>query len=161
MSNELVKSVMGPVETSFALLKKFIEVCPENIWAEKTGGWPVWQQVYHVVGAVNFFILGVDEQPQGPAPLTSPEVGGLKEVAAEAVSKEKVAAALEAAQDQVAKFAASLSDADLIKKNEGIFARAKMDMTFAGTITLLAGHNFYHLGSCDAALRNHGLEGVF
>jgi len=27
-------------------MTQFIEVCPEDIWTKKFGGWPVWQQVF-------------------------------------------------------------------------------------------------------------------
>ena len=31
----------------------------------------------------------------------------------------------------------------------------------AATLVMLASHTDYHIGSCDAALRDHGLPGVF
>ena len=159
MSQEIVKALTGPVETSFALLEKFIDSCPDDLWAEKKGGWPLWQQIYHAIGAIDFFIEVPGETP--PAPLAPAGVGSLTEVAAEAVGKAEIKAALESAKGRVGKFLASLNDADLAKRNEPLFARAKFEMTLAGTVSMLSAHALYHIGSCDAALRDRGLPGVF
>ena len=159
MSQDLVKALTGPVENSFALLEKFIDACPDDLWAEKKGGWPVWQQVYHAIGAMDFFIEVPGEVI--PPPLASGAVGALKEVASETVGKAAIKAALDSAKGRVDKFLGVLNDDELLKRNESLFAKAKMEMTLAATISLLSAHALYHLGSCDAALRDRGLPGVF
>lgn len=159
MSQAIVNGLKGPIDNSFALLAKFIEVCPENIWAEKSGGWPVWQQVYHVVGAVDFFISVPGLPPSEP--LAKPAFGELSEVADITVAKNQIKTAVDEAQARIDKYVATLTDEDLAKRNEHLFAAANMDMTVAATLSLLAAHTLYHLGSCDAALRDNGLKGVF
>jgi len=159
MSQDIVKALRGPVETSFTLLGTFIDACPDDLWGEKKGGWPVWQQIYHAIGAVYFFI----EMPGEAAPpsLASHGVGALSEVATEVVGKAEIREALDAAQVLVNKFLAGLDDGDLVKRNEPLFAKAKFEMSLAGTISMVSAHTLYHLGSCDAALRERGLPGVF
>ena len=49
----------------------------------------------------------------------------------------------------------------LAKKDEALSAGMGAEATNAMAVSMLAGHIFYHLGSCDAALRDNGLEGVF
>lgn len=157
MSNAVIMAQKGAIDKSFDLLASFIDVCPNDIWAESSGGWPVWQQVYHCLGAVSFF-TGLNE---GIPALAEKEVGGLSKVATETVAKDKVAEALKAARATVEKYISSITDEDLAKRNEAVFAAANWDITHAFTLAMLAGHNLYHLGGCDAALRNHGLKGVF
>ncbi len=154
MSNAIVMSLKGPIDRSFGLLNQYIDVCPETVWAEKSGGWPIWQQVFHTLSAVKFF-TGMD----AGIPDLDPE--GLKQASAKTVSKDDVRKAMKAAQATVEKYVGSISDADLTKRNEPVFKAAEWDINHAFTLSMLAAHNLYHLGSCDAALRNHGLEGVF
>jgi len=59
-----------------------------------------------------------------------------------------------------------LRDADLSSLNQALTARMKAhgkthDFSHSQTLALLSGHILYHLGSCDAALRERGLKGVF
>jgi hypothetical protein len=155
MSQDITNSLKGPIDKAFELLSQFIEVCPDGIWKEKAGGWPIWQQVYHSVGAVDFF-LGTTGQSLVPGP-----VAGLKEIGTEALSKDQVRGALREARTKVDQFVAALADQDLPKRNEPLFANFKYDLTLAATLTGICSHALYHLGSCDAALRNNGLKGVF
>jgi uncharacterized damage-inducible protein DinB len=147
-------SLKGPIDRSFGLINQYIDACPENIWAEKSGGWPVWQQVFHALDAVAFF-TGMNEG------IPALDADGLKHVAAKTVAKADVRKAMAAAQATVEKYVGALTDADLTKRNEAVYKAAEWDINHAFTLSMLAAHNLYHLGSCDAALRNHGLEGVF
>lgn len=159
MSTSTVVALKGSVDSSFQLLDQFITVCPEEIWAEKFGGWPVWQQVAHALSAVGFFV----DVPQAPAPaVPAPEdVCNLDVVGVEVVPKSRMAEALAECKKYFEQYAAALKDEDLPQRNEPLFQRAQFELTHAGTLSLLAGHNLYHLGAGDAALRQHGLKGVF
>lgn len=161
MSHQIVSALKASIDQSFGMLKQYIDVCPENIWVETSGGWPVWQQVYHAVNAVAFFTAGVDAPPAKT--LIEDKYCGLQACAPPtiAITREDMKAALAQAVQDVEALAASLDDADLTSRNEGVYKRAGMEFTMAGTLVLLASHTLYHLGSCDAALRNHGLSGVF
>ena len=61
MSREIVAALEEPYQRSWALLAQYMDICPENIWAETNGGWPVWQQVAHAIAVLNFFILEKDD----------------------------------------------------------------------------------------------------
>ena len=56
---------------------------------------------------------------------------------------------------------AGLEDADLARTNVVLSAKLGRETSYAATLVMLASHTDYHIGSCDAALRNHGLPGVF
>ncbi len=159
MPHAIVDGLTAPIDRAFGLLAQFIEVCPEEIWVEKNGGWPVWQQMYHALVAVYFFV----ELPGEPAPppLARVEIGSLREEGAEPLTKDQLRAALGTARTWVERHLAGLGDGDLSQLNAPLQAKTKLEITQAGTLAMIAAHTLYHLGSLDAALRDHGLKGVF
>lgn len=136
-----------------------MDVCPDDIWNKTFGGWPVWQQVCHTLGAVDFFIAA-----PGKATLKSlvpKEVSSLSVQGETPVSKadmKEFAALAKAAADG---YLNALSDADLVTVAEGASARMGRETRHATIVAMMTGHILYHLGSCDAALRENGLKGVF
>ena len=113
MSRDIVTAVQAPFLNAFALLERYIDVCPEEIWREKNGGWPVWQQIYHALTALDFFVG---------------QVG---------------------------------TPSDLAVREPRLSAVFGSDVPHGAIVGMLASHTLYHVGSCDAALRDHGLKGVF
>ncbi len=158
MSRTIVEALKSPIDDAFGLLAEFIKVCPDDVWAEQGGGWPVWQEMYHALVAVNLF---AEVEGEKPAPLAGEDVCALDAVAAETVSRDRVQAAWVAAKDLVDRYLARLTDDDLAKRNETTFRAINMDMSHAAVLSLLAGHTLYHLGAGDSALRRRGLKGVF
>lgn len=160
MSREIVEALKGAIDNSFDMVAKYIDICPDEIWAETNGGWPVWQQIYHLLGAVDFFVDAADAEPQ-PG-LISAECGGLRAVSQDApIDKATMKKVWQNAKAKADAFAEALTDADLTKQNEGVLARANWPISLAATLSMLSSHTQYHLGSCDNALRDHGMEGVF
>ena len=159
MSNATVSAQKGNFDFTFSLAMQFIDVCPDAIWRVNFGGWPVWQQLYHGIAAINYFILDADVQGNaGPCP-----AGGTLSAVAACAAPAKAdmktyANAIKASADA---WIGKLNDAALPQKHEGASSRMQRDMSNAGIMVLLTGHLLYHLGSCDAALRQHGLKGVF
>lgn len=159
MADIITKSISGNVEFAFSLVDKFIEVCPEGLWGKTFGGWPVWQQLYHPFASVDFFL-----RPAGAPEAASPFEAGvadLKQVASKAPEKAVVSELVAKAQAAVRAYVAGLDDAALEQKHEGSSSRMGRDMSHAAVIALIGSHTMYHLGACDAALREQGLPGVF
>ncbi|MDR2605096.1 MAG: DinB family protein [Desulfovibrio sp.] len=152
-------SLLGAVRHAFDLINEFTDRCPDAVWTEKFGGWPIWQQCYHCFAAVNFFLRQRDD-PAGDT-LFPPAVANLNEVSKETPSRQTVKEFVLKEQDWVLRYAQALDDGALAEKNEGLSERMGRDMTHAGTLALIASHSMYHLGTCDAALRQRGLRGVF
>lgn len=159
MSKAIVQSLEGGVLYSFSLVNEFIKICPDTIWEQPYGRWPVWQQLYHAFAAVDFFLRPKDA-PEETGPVPAP-IGNLVEVATKAPSKQLIKEYIEKTQAKASAYMSGLDDAALAAKNEGLSARMGRDVTHAGTFAFLASHTMYHLGSCDAALRQNGLPGVF
>lgn len=159
MSNPIVAAAQGPFQNAFGLLTKYIDECPEEIWLEKNGGWPVWQQVVHALSALGFL---ADQPGDTPiAPPCAPDVAQLATQGTTPVSKADVKAYVEKCKARVDAYIASLSDGDLAANNEALTARIGFPVPHVSTLGMLASHTLYHLGSCDAALRDHGRPGVF
>lgn len=144
------------------MLLDFVDRCPEDIWKSTFGGFPVWQQAYHTFACYDFFTRGKEADAKS-------FLFGDKELPVvffkenpEAPSKDEVRKMAEDAKAMVDDFFAELkSDEKLTDQHEGISARVKADMSNLAMITTMIGHGYYHLGGCDAALREAGLPGIF
>ena len=160
MSRAIVAELENPYQRAWGLMCQFMDVCPDEIWAETNGGWPVWQQVAHTVAVLNFFILENDDDTFVPAPA---ELGVLmlKEQGQQVVSKEAMKAYGATVKAAVDARVARLTDADLTRVQERVSKKIGRELTYGAIMVMLASHTTYHLGSCDAALRDHGLPGVF
>jgi hypothetical protein len=159
MSSLIVNSLNGQLQFTFSLVNKFLETCPDAVWNKTFGGWPVWQQIYHAFTAVDFFL----RPPEAPAEASLCEAGvsELKHSPAEAPNKSDLCDFIAKAQARVMLYAATLNDELLSVKSDGPSARMGKEMTHAAILGLINAHTMYHLGSCDAALRQNGLPGVF
>lgn len=159
MSRDILMAAQMPFQSAFALLERFIEVCPEEIWREKSGGWPVWQQAYHALTALDFFVGEVGTPSAWPF---DEDTGRLAcGVSDKHLPKAEAARLAKEAKARVEAYLAGLDDTDLAVPEPRLTAIFGADMPHAAIIGMLASHTLYHVGSCDAALRNHGLEGVF
>jgi uncharacterized damage-inducible protein DinB len=146
------------INFAFSLLSKFIQVCPQDIWALRFGRWPVAQQLYHALTAIDFFI----RPPQAEAMKNPfPEAGSLDSVTARIPDKAQTGEFLALIKAAAETYIDSLSDDCLAQEAPGASSRMGREVTHANVLVLLSAHSLYHLGSCDAALRQHGLDGVF
>jgi uncharacterized damage-inducible protein DinB len=146
------------INFAFSLLSKFIQVCPQDIWETRFGRWPVAQQLYHALTAIDFFI----RPPQSQAIKNYfPEAGNLGSVAERIPDQAQAGEFLALVKAEAERYIDSLSDDDLPKEAQGASSRMGRQVTYANVLVLLSAHSLYHLGACDAALRQHGLDGVF
>ncbi|MDR1659188.1 MAG: DinB family protein [Desulfovibrio sp.] len=159
MPREIVQAAQGPFERSFSLLMEYMDVCPEDIWVEKNGGWPVWQQIAHIFWVLDFFVCG-DGESMLPAPFDT-DVARFKAQGDAVVGKDAIRKYAVAVKSRVDAWLARLTDAGLSGTNAALSKKIGRDLSHAATVVMLASHTGYHLGSCDAALRDHGLAGVF
>lgn len=159
MSRAIVENQRGSFDFAFSLLSQFMDVCPDEIWNRKFGGWPIWQQVYHALNAVDFFISAPGAEPVKA--LVSPDVGSLKVQGESPVTRAEMKEFASLVKSAADGYMNALTDAGMITLAEGATQRMGRDTLHATVVALLIGHILYHLGSCDAALRENGLKGVF
>ncbi|MDR2573867.1 MAG: DinB family protein [Desulfovibrio sp.] len=159
MSREITHAAQGPFEHAYGLLMEYVDVCPDNVWAEKNGGWPVWQQVGHAIMVMDFFVRGEDEALL-PAPCDMDTLM-LKTQGAPVAHKKVMRDYAAAVKSRVDAWLAGMSDERLVGNNAALSKKIGRDLSYMATVIMLASHTNYHLGACDAALRDHGLKGVF
>ena len=157
----VVKAITDSLKENFdwvwGLLVQVVDVCPEAVWAKKAGGFVFWQQLYHCFSAANL-ILPKDGKPE-PGPWGS-EVAEFKAEPATTPSKEELKAYAAKMKAQVDAWIATLDDASLLQTHEGLSARWGAPMNNVTAFSAMSGHPFYHIGSCDAILRDNGEKGV-
>ena len=158
MSRDIVMAVQVPFQNAFALLERYIDVCPDDIWNEKNGGWPVWQQLYHALTAIDFFVGQVGTPSDWPFDQAT---GSLTVVSEQHLSREAAKKLAGEAKARADAYVAGLADADLAAREPRLSAVFGSDVTHGAIVGMLVSHTLYHVGSCDAALRDHGLKGVF
>ena len=156
MSDQFVKIYQKGFNFAIERYEKFLAICSDDAWKEKAGGWTLAQQYYHGLLATNMLLSSVSgEEVANP----DPEAGLLEEKPD--VVPDKSAAALFLANIKLgaADFFEKIDDATLLQKNEKISKKFGSEIVNAFVLELIPCHLLYHLGSCDAALRNRNLPG--
>ncbi|MDR1874505.1 MAG: DinB family protein [Synergistaceae bacterium] len=145
-------------ERNWKLLDRIIDVCPDAVWGKKAGGFVFWQQLYHCFSAVDFFLMPKDGSPK-PGPWGA-DVASFKAEPTVTPTKDELRAWSAARKADVNAWLAPLDDADLFQLHEGFSARWGDPMGNVAVLVTLLGHLSYHIGHCDAILRDNGGKGV-
>lgn len=156
MNKKFTQNYKDALFLSFGHYEKFLAICSDVLWKTKAGGWTLAQQYYHGLVAANMLLASISGKAvENP----NPEAGLIMEKPD--VVPEKAQAALFLANIKLAATALfeNLTDEQLLLKNEGISSKFGRDITNALVLELIAVHMSYHLGSCDAELRNNNLDG--
>lgn len=158
MSKAFVEVARFGTDRAIQFFDKFWVICPENIWRKKAGGWPVGQQFYHSLWATSMFIFSMGgEKIDNP----DPQAGQLGEDRDYCPSKEDAKKFFNGISLAINQLLDKLDDEDLLKNNPGLSKMLGQDVNNAECFNMMVSHMLYHLGSCDAALRNEGLEGAW
>lgn len=156
MADQYARQYQMPLNFTFGLYEKFISICPDNIWGEKFGGFPVCQQIYHSLWATGMMLASINGH-QVVEPI--PQFGPLNADNKAMPSKADCSSLLAGLKQALKMLMEELADESLLQKNEGLSKKMGRDVTNGEVLEFAALHCSYHLGSCDAALRNHNLEG--
>ena len=160
MSRQIVTELAANFERAHGFYLQFIDQCPDGLWAKKFGAWPLWQHIVHVYGCIDYFVLQDGQQPT-PYPCKVGNISAFEFHAGETVDKSAMRAYVLTMKAKADAYINSLTDAALDKKNAGFSARKNEDRTHALTLSVLAGHAYYHFGTLDTALREHGYKGIY
>ena len=158
MSTTSVLGLQDIFESAYGATEQFIDVCPDEIWSRSFGGWPIWQHVYHSLLFTELFALDSKESPE-KHPL-SMEVAVFAQTPDTPWSKYDAREFAMRVRTQAEAYFAVLTDADLDRKHGMLSQFFKKDMPQTAAASIMAGHVYYHLGVCDAALREQGLKGI-
>ena len=160
MSRRIVAELAANFERAHGFYLQFIAQCPDELWAKKFGAWPPWQHIVHVYGCIDYYVLQDGQEPS-PYPCKAGNILTFDFPAGETVDKSAAQAYALTMKAKADAYINSLSDADLGEKNAGFTARKKEERTHALTMSVMASHAYYHFGTLDTALREHGFKGIY
>jgi len=150
----VTESLKASFDRGWEFLNQIIEVCPDDVWNKKAGGYYFWQQLYHCFACADIFIM-----PKGGA-LENPDIALFKTELQSAMSKEEVKKFGSKMKGKADAWIESLDDAALCEIHEGFSEKRGSPVTNALAFTAMISHSSYHIGSCDAILRDNGQKGV-
>jgi uncharacterized damage-inducible protein DinB len=156
MARDILNSFRERFDAVYGLLEKAVELTPDALWKEKTGGFYYWQQLVHVFGTIDSFCKEADA---APAPIAydadivrlmkdGEEVPGKADVLALAGQMTAVA---HACFDR-------LTDEDLFTENSARTRRMGRNVTQLEALITLIAHGMYHVGVCSMKLRESGIK---
>ena len=160
MSGRIVAELASNFERAHGFYLQFLDECPDGLWTKKFGAWPLWQHIVHVYGCIDLFVLQ-DGQEATPPPCAAENILIFAFKAGETVEKSAMRAYVLTMKAKADAYIAGVSDAMLGENNAGFSARKKEARTHALTLSVLASHAYYHFGTLDTALREHGCKGIF
>jgi len=145
------------LDKSFSFLEQAIETCPDELWATKQGGFYYWQQLYHFYARIDAFIKAPNEPPSQN--MYDDETARLLRHEDKAPTRQALLAAAKTMRADVEKFIAAMTWEKLYARNELRSQVLGREINNLGSLVMLIGHAYYHLGVCDCTLRNHGYKG--
>lgn len=160
MANPIIETCRSEFERMFTRVKKFIEVCPDDLWAGKSGGFYVWQQVYHTLAHFEFFSSRENEAPH-PLPFPMPVIMFESAVVPFAPSKTEMLVFAEEMASRARAYMDNLSPYEIFAPNPAFSAIVERPVNHLVGLIKFTAHTAYHLGCCDALLRERGLPGVY
>ena len=160
MSRRVVAEFAANFERAHGFYLQFIDQCPDALWTKKFGAWPLWEHIVHVYGCVDYFVLQEGQEPT-PYPCGVDNLLIFAFKAGEAVDKSAMRAYVQTMKAKADAYINGLTDAMLGENNAGFSARKNEVRTHALTMSVLASHAYYHFGTLDTALREHGYPGIY
>ena len=159
MPNPIIETCKAEFEIMFARVKKLIEVCPDDLWVAKAGGFYFWQQVYHTLAHFEFF-----SRREGDVPRRLPWPMDVIMFEREGLPAPSKAQMLAFADDMAALARAymnNLSVYEITMPNKVLSAIIERPVNHLVGLLKFTAHTAYHLGCCDSLLRERGLPGVY
>ncbi len=156
MTKTVTEALRNQFVSTFHMARALVEVCPESIWAESFNGVPFWQQVFHFVYFMDFWMresfddtelhFEIFDNAYTPD-LDAESYDGLF------IKRDAMLRYLDAVHAKTARLFDFLHDAAL-----GIAAYDNdPQFTYADIITCQIRHVMYNIGYLNGILRGKGL----
>jgi len=148
----LTEHLKKHLDLSLQMLVDVIRVCPDHLWSVKVSGFVFWQQIYHVLSGLLFWTRkegGEFTEPFQDRKLF-PELDGEP---VSSISKSEMKALANRAKMQIEDFFDRTVDS-WIKQNNVIYPK----LLNIDVIEMQIRHIQYHVGHCDAALRERDFD---
>ena len=152
----LTKAIKRQYDYSLTMLREVIDACPENLWTERIGLFPFWQQIYHSLYWADY---NIQESYAGEKifswktkKVITHELNKEKFVLVEHLTKDELCSYFQAFIEKKEHFFYKISDTELLAP----IPNRQDDCTYLDIITNQIRHIMYHVGHCDCALREQG-----
>ena len=149
---KLVNSLRNQFFLSFSMLEKIIEICPDGLWNKKVSGFIFWQQLLHTFAGIHCWLR--EEKPEIIPVFATfngkniyPEFENDPEIM---LTKADLKTLCDEAKETAEKWFKGKDDDWLQKPMFNNFTN------FDNTTGQLR-HIMYHIGHCEAILREHGV----
>lgn len=159
MDDKIIEVFKGEFDRFFGMLEQQAEICPDDVWAAQAGGYPFWQQHLHVLATTILYARA--QRPPFEGLPWAPPVMMLSQTLPEPISKADIKALAAKAKAEADAFINSQTTASLTQRHDGISGALGKEQTIQTALMALVRHLCYHLGACDAALRDKGYKGVY
>lgn len=133
-----------------------IDACPSELWTERKGLFPFWQQLYHALYWTDY---NIQESNNGEKIFSwktekkiTHELDAEKTNLAEYLTKDELSTYIQAFIKKKDSFFNKMSDAELLRP----ISYRKDGYTYLDLITNQIRHIMYHVGHCDCILRENG-----
>ena len=155
----VVQCFADEFERFHTYLLQQIEMCPQELWQSKNGGYYFWQEQVHVFYCVQLYALpeGQEEECFG----MEKKALMLKEEAPSPLSKQEVLEIAGKMKAMANVFLGRMTQADFMRPNPALTRYAGKERPNVAALIAMVRHYSYHIGSCDAMLRSHGLPGIY
>lgn len=157
----LVEMLKIQYNDGFAMLKKLVEGCPDDLWQSENHGLPVWNHIIHTLMGTAFWLRTDycgDFRFYFPLPenvkekLEKDEWCGSQDGF---MTKEEVSVCIDILEKKLEEFWSSLTDDMLTEKIWGQYC-----FTYLSVITAQIRHVMCHVGMCNAALIENGFDEI-
>jgi hypothetical protein len=136
-------------DPSFAMLREIIDICPQGLWESVSGGYPFWQQIMHTLMGTQYWLREsaelISEPDFGLGKV--PDLGSVPDFI---LSREQVRNFADEVAISAWKHLDSMNDEKLIRASA-----VNPKTTYLDNIIGQIRHIQYHVGHCDAILREH------
>jgi hypothetical protein len=138
------------------MLWKIIDYCPEDVWLREEAGAPFWQQVYHTIYWMDFWLREEYSQAEYRSMIIEKGLSfELDKVSRDCLSREESQEYLEKVQAKLERFFGKLDDGKLTSP---IVERS--GFTYLDAIVSQIRHIQYHVGQCNTILGGQGEKTV-
>ena len=161
-NNKLLDSLRRQFSDPFEMLEKIIDVCPDELWNKKTSGYVFWHQIFHALYWVHFWLR--DEKTDFNEPFTGETLyPHLEKTPEKILSKNDLRIFCKETKELAEKWVSGKDDSwlNLLLFREKTPTKMLKDWTYLDAIISQISHLMYHVGHCDAILRENSVKGVW
>lgn len=157
MNNRAIEANKNQFLSTYHMLRKMVEVCPDDVWAERFHDVPFWYQIYHCVFFVDFWFredYTIEFVPLMKFPDNIPPEFETRIPEETFISRTQMNEYLDVLEPKIQQFFDGLTDEDLSKS----IVPGNEYFTYTDAIVCQSRHIMYNMGYLNGILRDRNLE---